>query len=99
MRTGLERGHPGALAAVESILEVERGDADLAGRVALEDLLRVVGAVVGADAGVIAPDNEMGAAVVAPDDGMEDRLARATVAHVRRHHGEHRTILRIVEFE
>src|SRR5262245_60142497 len=53
---GLARRHAGAAAAVEAVLEAQRGDPDLLGRVALEDALRVVGAVVVADAGVVAPD-------------------------------------------
>ena len=43
----------------------------------VEDLLGVVGAVVVADAGVVAADDEVGAAVVPADDRVEDRLARA----------------------
>src|SRR5262249_47992881 len=62
VRAGLAGGHPAAAPAEEAVLEAERGDADLLGRVAVEDLLRVVGAVVVADAGVIASDDEVGAA-------------------------------------
>src|SRR5512132_3323252 len=42
----------------------------------VEDLLGVVGAVVVADAGMVAAHDEVGAAVVAAGDRMEDRLAR-----------------------
>ena len=40
----------------------------------LEDLLRVVGAVVAADTGVVAADDEVGAAVVLAADRVPDRL-------------------------
>jgi len=50
----------------------------------LEYIMRVVRAVVVADAGVVAPHDEVGAAVVLADDGVEDGLARAGVAHRRR---------------
>jgi hypothetical protein len=44
------------------VLEAQRLDADLLGMEAVEDLLRVVGAVVVADAGMVAPDDEVRAA-------------------------------------
>ena len=53
-----------------------------------EDELRVVRAVIIADARVISPDDEVRAAVILPDDRVEDRLARPGVAHRRGHHGE-----------
>jgi hypothetical protein len=52
----------------------------------VEDLLRVVGAVVVAHARVVAPDDEVRAAVVLPHDCVVDRLARAGVAHRGREH-------------
>jgi hypothetical protein len=46
------------------VLEHERLDLELLGIELVEDLLRFVGPVVVADAGVVAPDDEVGAAVV-----------------------------------
>ena len=62
----------------------------------VEDLLRVVGAVVVADAGVVAADDEVRAAVVLAHDRVEDRLARAGVAHRRRVDGQQRAVRRVV---
>ena len=52
--------------------------------IVVEDLLRVVGAVVVADAGVVAADDEVRGAVVAADDRVQDRLAGPGVVHLRR---------------
>src|SRR5580704_730773 len=99
MRTGLERRHRTASLAVKCVLEHQRRDPQFLRFEALEDLLRVVAAVVIADTGVIAPHDEMRASVVAPCDRMQYRLARAAVAHVRREHADHRAILRVVRVE
>src|SRR5436305_9146332 len=68
MRAGLARRHPLALVAPEGMLEEERLDAELVDVELVEDQLGVVGAVVVADARVIPPDGEVGAAGVAPCD-------------------------------
>src|SRR5207244_13555378 len=60
VRAGLRRAHPLAPVAPERVLEHERRDAELVRLELLEDLLRVVGAVVRAHAGVVAPDDEIG---------------------------------------
>ena len=64
--------------------------------IVVEDLLRVVGAVVVAGAGVVAADDEVGGAVVAADDRVQDRLARAGVVHLRRLDAEHHPVVRVV---
>ena len=64
--------------------------------IVVEDLLRVVGAVVVAGAGVVAADDEVGGAVVAADDRVQDRLARAGVVHLRRLDAEHDPVVRVV---
>ena len=64
--------------------------------IVVEDLLRVVGAVVVTDAGVVAADDEVRRAVVAADDRVEDRLARTGVAHLRRVDAEHDPVVRVV---
>lgn len=71
---------------IDHLLEVDHLDPDL-GLVLAEQLLRVIGAVevlagaVLARPGMVAPDDHVGAAVVAPDDPVPHRLARATHAH------------------
>src|SRR3954451_13515978 len=56
VRARLRARHGAALAAPEGVLEEHRLDIQLVGFEVLEDQLRVVGSVVVADAGVIAPD-------------------------------------------
>jgi hypothetical protein len=58
----LLRDHPAVRLAVAGVLELQDAHAEVGDEIDLvEDLLRVVGAVVGADAGVVAPDDEVGA--------------------------------------
>ena len=80
----LRRRHALAPVAPEGVLEVQRRDAQLAGRELVEDLLRVVRAVVVADAGVVATDDEVRAAVVLAADRVQDRLASARRSASRR---------------
>jgi hypothetical protein len=65
------------------VLEEHRLDVELVRLELVEDQLRIVGAVVAADAGVVAPDDEVRAAVVLAADRVPDRLARTGVAHRR----------------
>ena len=74
VRARLRRRHPLAAVAPERVLEVQRRDPELARLELLEDLLRVVGAVVVADAGVVATDDEVRAAVVLAADRVPDGL-------------------------
>src|SRR3712207_3654275 len=84
---GLGGSHALAGEAEEGVLEEEGGKTDLAFLELVEDGLSVVVAVEGFAAGVlsgarvVAADDEVGAAVVLAADGVEDRLARAAVAH------------------
>src|SRR5262245_998155 len=96
MRACLERGHSLAPAAVERLFEAQRRDPDLLRRELVEDPLSVVGAVEAVRPRVIAADDEMGAAVVLADDGVEDRLARSGEAHHRGEYGEQRPFSRVV---
>ena len=50
----------------------------------VEDVVRVERAVVAAHARVVASDEQVRAAVVLPEEGVEQRLARSGVAHVER---------------
>jgi hypothetical protein len=62
VRAGLRGRHLPADAAVEGVLEEHRLDVELVRLELVEDQLRVVGAVVVADAGVVAADDEVRAA-------------------------------------
>src|SRR5581483_9095053 len=88
VRAGLRAGHRPAPLAPEGVLEEHRLDVELVRLELVEDQLRVVGAVVAADAGVVAADDEVRAAVVLAADRVPDRLARAGVAHGGRERGD-----------
>src|ERR1044071_6517663 len=77
VRAGLRRGHRAARAAVEGVVEEERRDAQLFRPELVEDVVGVVGAVVAPHPRVVAPDDEVRAAVVLPHERVEDGLARA----------------------
>ena len=81
------------------MLEEEHIDAQLARPKGLEDPVCVVGAVVAADPRVVAPDDEVRAAVVLAQDRVEHRLARPRVAHREREHRQQRAIGREVLLE
>ena len=75
VRAGTGRCQRLARTAEERRLELERRDAEFLGREPVEDLLRVVRAIVVADAGMVASDDQMRDAVVLADQRMEDRFA------------------------
>src|SRR5215831_20471743 len=79
MRARLRRRHLAADTAEEGVLEEHRLDVELVRRELVEDPLRVVRAVVVADARVVAADDEVRAAVVLAADRVPDRLARPRV--------------------
>ena len=57
------------------MLEFQDRHADLLGHIELiENLLGIVGAVIISNPGMIAADDEMGAAVILADQGVQDRL-------------------------
>ena len=64
VRTRLRSGHLTADLAPEGVLEQHRLDFELLRLELVEDELRIVGAVIVADARVVAPDDEVRAAVV-----------------------------------
>ena len=96
VRARLARRHRAADLAVEGVLEHHRLDAERDRVELVEDRLRVVGAVVAADAGVVAPDDEVRAAVVLAADRVPHRLARAAVAHRGGEGREQRAVGRVV---
>src|SRR6266566_5170633 len=96
---GLGRGHLAADLAPERVLEEHRLDIELVRLEVVEDQLRVIRAVVVADARVVATDNEVRAAVVLPADRMPDRLSRTCVAHCGRERRKHDAVLWVVVLE
>ena len=84
VRAGLHRGHRAALVAVERPVHVEGPEHEGVGRDLAEDLLRVERAVVVADAGVVTADDQVRAAVVLAEHGVQQGLARPGVAHLHR---------------
>ena len=96
VRARLRARHRAARLAPERVLEEHRLDVELVRLELVEDQLRVVGAVVAADAGVVAADDEVRAAVVLAADRVPDRLARAGVAHRRREGGDEHAVGRVV---
>ena len=99
VRARLRARHRPADVAPERVLEEHRLDVELVRRELVEDELRVVRAVVVADAGVVAADDEVRAAVVLAADRVPDRLARARVAHRRRERREQDAVRRVVAVE
>src|SRR5438445_4916768 len=99
MRTGLIRRHRSAFGAVEGIFEGERGDSDFGWGKILENLLRIVRTIIIAHSGMVTSDDKMCTAIITPHDGVQNRLARSAIAHMRRHHSQHRPSLGIVELE
>ncbi len=99
VRTGPLGGHAAAAVAPECPVDFHRHDLQRASRDLVEDVLRVEGAVVVADAGMIASDDEVAAAVVLPEHRVQERLARPGVAHVERITGLDDAALREVVFD
>src|SRR6185436_18675247 len=85
MRTGLARRHSSTSTAIECVVEEKRGDPQLSWFKLVEDVMRVVSTVVVSYSRMIAAHNEMGAAVVFPNQRMKDGFARPGIAHRGRH--------------
>lgn len=75
----LLRDDPIANVTIELIMVVQRSDPDIAD--GIEQLLGFEITVVVTDARMIPADNEVGAAVVLPDDRIEDGLPWPGVSH------------------
>src|SRR5713226_93560 len=99
MRAGLRRGHRVARAAEEGMIEEHRRNAKFSGIEFCEDVMRIVCAVVVADAGMVAPDDEMRTAIVLAHQRVENGFARASIAHGGRQYAENHAVRRIVIFQ
>ena len=84
VRAGACRGHAAALVAPEGPVDLERLGLERILRDFVEDMVRVERAIVAADAGVVAADDQVRAAVVLAEQRVQQRLARTGIAHVER---------------
>src|SRR5262245_44834987 len=84
VRAGLRRRHSVTFPTVESDVDLQRLDMKRAVPQLIEDVMRIERTVIVADAGVVAPDDEVGAAEVLANEGMKHGLARARIAHLDR---------------
>src|SRR5204863_8100814 len=91
VRAGAARGHAHAEVAPEGDVHLQRPRLERAGRQLVEYPVRVEWPIVFADAGVIAPDDQVRAAVVLAKERVQQRFTWAGVSHVERiarlHHG------------
>ncbi len=83
MGTGLGGGHAAAGHAMEDLVEQERRDAQLLRRQRGDQPLSVERTVVGADAGLVSPDDKVGAAVILAHERVQESLPWAGVPHGR----------------
>src|SRR4030095_14127109 len=81
MRTRLARSHRRAGAAIESVIEKQWRNTQLLRFEFVENVMRIIRAVVVPHSRMIAAHNEMRAAVVLANQRMKDRFARTGVAH------------------
>ena len=79
---GLRRRHPVAFPAIERDVDLQRLGQKRAWPQLIENVLRVEGTVVAADAGMVATDDKMRAAEILANEGMQQRLARTGIAHL-----------------
>src|SRR6267143_1289963 len=84
VRAGPPRGHAAALVAPEGPVDLEQPRRQRVRRNLVENLMRIERAVVAAYAGVVAAHQQMRAAVVLPEQRVQQSLARTCVAHVER---------------
>jgi hypothetical protein len=87
------------LLRVGGVVGLEDLDLERACRHLVEDGLRVEGAVVVADAGMVAADDEVGRAHVLAEVGVQHGLARAGVEHVEAVAGDHGAVRREVQLD
>ena len=99
MRAGLGRNNRAAFLAEERVFKEQGRDAQFSRREVLKNLLGIIGAVIVADAGMIAPDDEMRAAVILAVERVENRFTRSRIAHRCRKDTEQHAVRRIVIFK
>src|SRR5262249_17292722 len=83
-RAGFSRRHAVAFAAIKRDVDLQRLGVKRARPELVEDGLRIIGAVIVADTGMIASDNEMRTAEVLANERVKERLARTGIAHFDR---------------
>src|SRR6185503_8125628 len=81
------------------MIEEHRRDAEGLGIEFVENVMRIVSAVIAPDSRMIAPDDEMSAAIVLPYDCVKHGFSRARVAHSRGIDRQQRSSLRKVILE
>src|SRR5262249_10954760 len=84
VRTGLSGRHAVAFAATKRDINFQRFRMERARPELVEDGLRVIRAVIIADAGTIASDDQMRATEILANERMQQRLARTGIAHLDR---------------
>src|SRR6185312_1561719 len=84
VRTGLRRRHAVTLPAIKGDVDLQRFGEECAVPQLVEDVLRVEGAIVAANAGVVASDDQVRAAEILADKSMKQCLARPGVTHFNR---------------
>ena len=84
VRAGFRRRHAVALPAIERDVDFQWLGQQRARPKLIEDVMGIKGAVVTADAGMVAPDDQMRAAEVLADQSVQERLARAGITHLDR---------------
>ena len=99
MRAVAHHHHFVAALAPDGVVAAEDLDFECAIGDAVEDGLGVEGAVVVADAGVVAADDQMGATAVLAEDGVEHGLPGTGVEHVEAIAGDHHGIFGKVELD
>ena len=80
MRTGLGRRHSVALATVEGDVNLQWLGEKRSGPQLIEDVVGIERTVIVADAGMVAPDDQMRTAEVLTDKGMKQRFARTGIS-------------------
>ena len=76
------RRHAPAVGAIERVVELQGPDGEAPVVDLVEYAVRVVGPVVAAEPGMVAPHHQVRAPEILAEEGMQQRLARAGVAHL-----------------
>src|SRR5712692_250921 len=96
MRAGLRGCHRVTGAAEEGVVKEHGGDAKLCRVELRKDVVSIIRAIVVANTGMVATDDERRAAVVLAHQSMEDGFSRTSIAHGGGQHPKHDTIGRII---